>query len=198
MTDASGEEESRGYDGELQSLRISLRHSSASLNPLEAYYCGEETAPNGTIVSLINPSVNRVSSFVKQGIFTDEEIDFCIENEEKMSNDSSLFVSCLSLVTFGGFASCSESLNDAYDCSKAMLSGCSWPNDGKLDRHVLHKIIPGENDSEVTGVLFLCRINFEYGYSFLLSHDDEFRVAAIDGKRLFFLIVIASKLVIYI
>jgi hypothetical protein len=184
LNDSSVEGESNEEkNGELHSLRISLRHVGTSSNPLEAYYYHDEvTTPDGSIVSLLNPSENRVSSFVKQGIFTDDEIDFSVENEEKMSSDSSLFVGCLSLVTFGGFASVSESINDADDCSKAMLSGCACPNGGRLDRHVIHKIVHGENDSEVTGILFPCKIDFEFDYSFLLLHDDKFRVAAIDGK----------------
>ncbi len=186
-------ESNDGDNRELRSLRISLRHIGTSSNPLEAYYRDEKTSPDGTIVSLLNPSVNRVSSFVKQGIFTDDEIDFSVENEERMSSDSSMFVGCISLVTFGGFACVSESINDADDCSKAMLSACACPNDERLDRRMLRKIVHGENESDVTGILFPCKIDFEYNYSFLLLHDDRFQVAAIDGKWLCFYSCLPTK-----
>ena len=180
LNDASGDD--LRDDHGLRSLRLSLRHNSAPSSPIEKYYCGERTPPNRTIVSLIKSSVNRVSSFIKQGIFTDDEIDFCIEGGEKISKDSCLFLGCLSLVTFGGFASSSESMNDADDCSKAMLSCCAWPNDRPADRHALYKIVSRENDTDVTGILFPCKIDFDYEYSILISHDDKFRIAAIDGK----------------
>lgn len=180
LNDASGEDSREDYG--LRFLRISLRHNSALSTPLEKYYCGEMTTPNRTIVSLFKPSVNRVSSFIKQGIFTDDEIDFCVEGGETMSKDSGLFLGCLSLVTFGGFASSSESMNDADDCSKAMLSCCAWPSDRQADRNALYKIVSREKDADVTGILFPCKINFDYEYSILISHDDKFRVAAIDGK----------------
>lgn len=54
-------------DRRLTSLRISFRHDGVSSSPLEAYYTGQEATPDGTVVSLINPSINRVSMFVKQG-----------------------------------------------------------------------------------------------------------------------------------
>ena len=91
---------------ELHSLRLSLRHSSVSASSLETYYTGEQSTPEGLAISLINPSINRIDGFIKQGVFTDDEIDFYVEGEEKMTNDS--FLSCLSLATFDGFLSASE------------------------------------------------------------------------------------------
>ena len=57
----------------------------------------------------------QISSLTNPGVFTDDEIDFYVEGEEKMTNDS--FLSCLSLATFDGFLSASEvSLHCAYLC----------------------------------------------------------------------------------
>ena len=60
-------------------------------------------APNGTHVSLISPTNTQIDSFIKQGIFTDDELDFCVKDEHKMASDSLLFLGCLSLVMFDGF-----------------------------------------------------------------------------------------------
>jgi len=205
----SREEDARreGDDGGLRSLRISLRHNSAPSSPLESYYHGGRggtPAPGGTIVSLVDPSADRVSSFVKQGIFTDDEIDFSVEGGERMSGDSSLYLSCVSLVAFGGFSSASEATNDAEGRSRAMLSTVTGPSvptlGGRLSRcaarpddddrsagrndAALREIVAGggKDSDDVTGILFPCKIDFEYEYSLLISHDDRFRVDAIDGK----------------
>jgi hypothetical protein len=166
----------------LQDLSLSLRHISASSTPLEKYYNGEKTTPNGLVVSLILPALNRISSFIKQGVFTNEEVDFCVEGEEKILNNS--FLSCLLLVTFDGFTSSSDSTNDAENCSEAMLARCVWPvgGDCQVDgRHELH-MFGGDNESEATGVLFPCKLDFDYEYYILVSHDALFRISAIDGK----------------
>ncbi len=190
----SREEDARreGDDGGLRSLRISLRHNSAPSSPLESYYHGGRggtAAPGGTIVYLVDPSADRVSSFVKQGIFTDDEIDFSVEGGERMSGDSSLYLSCVSLVAFGGFSSASEATNDAEGRSRAMLSRCAArPDDddrpaGRNDAALREIVAGGGKDSDdVSGILFPCKIDFEYEYSLLISHDDRFRVDAIDGK----------------
>ena len=52
---------------ELHSLRLSLRHSSVSASSLETYYTGEQSTPEGLAISLINPSINRIDGFIKQG-----------------------------------------------------------------------------------------------------------------------------------
>jgi len=91
-------------DGELDSLRLSLRHNTASSCSLETYYTGKEDSPNGLTVSLLDTSSNRVDDFVKQGVLSEDEVDFCVDGG-KVTNDS--FLSCLSLVTFGGFMSSS-------------------------------------------------------------------------------------------
>ncbi len=166
----------------LQNLSISLRHVSASSTPLEKFYNGEKTTPNGLIVSLIHPALHRISSFIKQGVFTNEEVDFCVEGEEKMLNNS--FLSCLLLVAFDGFTSSSDSTNDAENCSEAMLARCVWPvgDDCQDDgRHELH-MFGGDNESEATGVIFPCKLDFDYEYYILVSHDAKFRISAIDGK----------------
>ena len=192
----SREEDARGGgdDGGLRSLRISLRHVSATSSPLESHYRGgggggNAAPPRGTIVSLVDPSADRVSSFVKQGIFTDDEIDFSVEGGEKMSGDSSLYLSCVSLVAFGGFSSASEATNDAEGRSRAMLSRCAArPDDNRRTagrNAALREIVGGgggKDSDDVTGILFPCKIDFEYEYSLLISHDDRFRVDAIDGK----------------
>lgn len=90
----------------LDSLRLSLRHNSAPVSSLETYYTGEESAPDGHVISLLNPSINRIDQFTKQGILTEDEVKYGIEDEKKMLNG--FFLSCLSLVTFGGFLSASE------------------------------------------------------------------------------------------
>ena len=61
LNDGNGEEE------ELHSLRLSLRHSSVSASSLETYYTGEQSTPEGLAISLINPSINRIDGFIKQG-----------------------------------------------------------------------------------------------------------------------------------
>ena len=190
----SREEDARGGDdGGLRSLRISLRHNSATSSPLESHYRGGgggggNVALRGTIVSLVDPSADRVSSFVKQGIFTDDEIDFSVEGGERMSGESSLYLSCVSLVAFGGFSSASEATNDAEGRSRAMLSRCAArPDDDRRTagrNAALREIVGGEggDSDDVMGILFSCKIDFEYEYSLLISHDDRFRVDAIDGK----------------
>ncbi len=189
----SREEEARGGDddddggGGQRSLRISLRHNSAPSSPLESHYRGGggDAAAREKIVSLVDPSADRVSSFVKQGIFTDDEIDFSVEGGARMSGDSSLYLSCLSLVTFGGFSSVSEATNDAYGRSRAMLSRCARRDDDRPGRHAaLREIVGGvgKDSDDVTGILLPCKVDFEYEYSLLISHDDRFRVDAIDGK----------------
>ena len=55
-------------DDSLNSLRISFRHDGTPSTQLEAYYTGQEATPDGSVISLINPSINRVSMFVKQGM----------------------------------------------------------------------------------------------------------------------------------
>lgn len=166
---------------ELQDLSLSLRHVSTSSIPLEKYYNGEESTPYGLVVSMIDPSFNRISSFIKQGVFTNEEVDFCVDGEEKMLNNS--FLSCLLLVTFDGFTSSSDSTNDAEDCSEAMLARCVWPvGERQYDRcHEVH-MFGGDNESEATGVLFPCKLDFDYEYYILVSHDAMFRISAIDGN----------------
>ena len=101
LYDNVGEEDE---DGELNSLRLSLRHNTASSCSLETYYTGKEDSPNGLTVSLLDTSSNRVDDFVKQGVLSEDEVDFCVDGG-KVTNDS--FLSCLSLVTFGGFMSSS-------------------------------------------------------------------------------------------
>ena len=178
----------------LHALSLSLRHVSASSSttPLEKYYTGEQSTPEGYVVSLIDPSFNRVSSFIKQGVFTNEEVDYCVdEGEEKMLNDS-YHLRCLLLVAFDGFTSSSDSTNDAEHCSEAMLAKCVWPlNDDDDDddeeheigrrRHELH-MFGGDKDSEATGVLFPCKLDFGYEYYILISHDAKLRISAMDGK----------------
>jgi len=97
-------EEDEKDEGELNSLRLSLRHNTASSCSLETYYTGKEESPNGLTVSLLDTSSNRVDDFVKQGVLSEDEADFCVDGG-KVTNDS--FLSCLSLVTFGGFMSSS-------------------------------------------------------------------------------------------
>jgi len=97
-------EEDEKDEGELNSLRLSLRHNTASSCSLETYYTGKEDSPNGLTVSLLDTSSNRVDDFVKQGVLSEDEVDFCVDGG-KVTDDS--FLSCLSLVTFGGFLSSS-------------------------------------------------------------------------------------------
>ena len=99
---------------ELHALRLSLRHSSASASSLETYYTGERSTPEGLAISLINPSINRIDGFIKQGVFTDDEIDYYVEGDEKITNDS--FLSCLSLSMFDGFLSASEVSYTVHIC----------------------------------------------------------------------------------
>ena len=171
----------------LHALSLSLRHISASSNttPLEKYYTGEESTPEGYVVSLIDPSFNRVSSFIKQGVLTNEEVDYCVdEGEEKMLNDS-YHLSCLLLVAFDGFTSSSDSTNDAEHCSEAMLAKCVWPLDDDDEHdgrsHKLH-MFGGDKDSEAIGVLFPCKLDFDNEYYILISHDAKLRISAMDGK----------------
>jgi len=160
----------------LESLRISLRHNSApsSSTSLEKYHSGEEATLDGHIVSVAKPSVNRVSSFIKQGVFTKDEEDFCVENEGKMLDDT--YLGCLSLVTFRGFTTSSESTKVAADVSEAMLARCVHnlsPSD-----HELHKVFGKEND--VTGILFPCKMGFSYEYNCLVMYDEKSRITAAD------------------
>jgi len=176
------------------SLRIALRHTSiTSSSPLESYYTGQETAPNGLVVSLVDPSINRISSFIKQGVFTDDEIDYSVEGEERVTNDS-FFLGCLSLVAFDGFTSSSESTNDAEDVSNDMIARVSRDdNDEEITCDELCKIVDDGNN--VTGVLFPCKMNFGSGYSCLILHDDKFLVTAVDGEKI--LLSLISSLCIF-
>ena len=188
LNDASTDRDDDDVNNEqspARSLRISLRHKSCASpsSPLESYHTGQETAPSGIVVSLVHPSINRISSFIKQGVFTDDEIDYSVEGEERVTNDS-FFLGCLSLVTFDGFTSSSESVNDAVDVSNAMLACCPRRDDdqGVVKNHEeLCKIVDDDND--VTGILFPCKIDFDYEYFCLISHDDKFRVTAVDGEK---------------
>jgi hypothetical protein len=183
-------------NGSLHSnIRLSLRHVSSmpSSSSLEKYYRNnnETTAAptSGIHVSLISPADTRIDSFIKQGIFTEDELDFCIEDECNMASDSTLFLGCLSLVLFDGFSSVSELIADAKDCTDAILSKCTLSDDNKPgDRHTLLSIVDRgktTNETETMGILFPCKIEFDNEYSLLIAHDDMDRIVAIDGTQLF-------------
>jgi hypothetical protein len=69
-----------------------------------------------------------------------------------------------------------------------MLSRCAArPDDDRRTagrNAALREIVGGEGEDsdDLMGILFSCKIDFEYEYSLLISHDDRFRVDAIDGK----------------
>lgn len=180
-------------NGSSLSIRLSLRHVSSmpSSSPLEKYYNmknNETSAPNNrTHVSLIIPADTRIDSFMKQGVFTDDELDFCIEDEHRMASDSSLFVGCLSLVLFDGFSSVSELFADAKDVADELLSKCTLPDNVKKsgERHSLLTVVDRVEDTKETetmGILFPCKIEFDNEYCLLIAHDDMDRIVAIDGK----------------
>lgn len=122
------------------------------------------------------------------GIFSDDEIDFCVEGEEVVSGDSHL--SCLSLVAFEGFTSSSVSVIDGGDASQEILARCSQPTTGSLDLHELYDVPGGENDS--IGVLFPLKVGFDFEYNFLISHDEQFRVNGLEGEFDYYSITVQS------
>ncbi|KAL9182263.1 hypothetical protein ACHAXT_012915 [Thalassiosira profunda] len=165
--------------GALSALRISLRHNHAPSTPLEDFYASRKAHPNGNVVSLFDPSINRVLSFVKQGVFRDEEEEYCDEEEEKVLNDS-YHIGCVSIAAFGGFTSSSVGVIEGKDASEAMLAGCRPPSriGAETRRDQLLKMYGEQRD--VAGVLIPCKLGFDADYSFLMSHDNQFRVTAID------------------
>lgn len=172
-------------------IRLSLRHVSSipSSSPLEKYYMDNETSAHntGTHVSLISPADTRIDSFMKQGVFTDDELDFCIEDEHRMASDSSLFVGCLSLVLFNGFSSVSELISNAKDVADELLSKCTLPDNDKKSAkwHTLQTVVDRVEDTKETetmGILFPCKIEFDDEYCLLIAHDEMDRIVAIDGK----------------
>lgn len=181
LKDASSKEYG---NARLASLRITLRHHSASaFSPLENYHAGEEAAPDGHTVSLADPSINRVASFARQGAFTEDEEGFRVEGEERMLNGS--YLGCLSVATFAGFLSSSECTNGAGDVSGGILARCVRSASTTPDavKHELLKIA-GEENGDVMGILFPCRIDFDYKYSLLMLHDAKCRVIGMDGEQL--------------
>ena len=75
-----------------------------------------------------------------------------------------------------------QSTNDSEETSKAILARCS-ENGGRPNQHVLHKVVGSEND-DTEVLIFPCKLSFDTEYSFLISHDEKFRVVAIDGEQL--------------
>ena len=75
-----------------------------------------------------------------------------------------------------------QSTNDSEETSKAILARCSEIG-GRPNKHELHKFVGSEND-DTEVLLFPCKMSFDTEYSFLISHDDKFRVVAIDGEQL--------------
>lgn len=119
---------------------------------------------------------------------TDDEIDE-VENDD--APIASAYLGCIALATFDGFSSSSEATNCAEGISETMLGRCRKPplsrggnataaSDGLLE------IIGGDSATsgrdEVSGVLFPCRLDFGCDYSLFISHDDAFRVNAIDSE----------------
>ena len=75
-----------------------------------------------------------------------------------------------------------QSTNDSEETSKAILARCS-ENGGRPNQHELHKVVGSEND-DTEVLIFPCKLSFDMEYSFLISHDEKFRVVAIDGEQL--------------
>lgn len=162
----------------LQSVRIALRHNSASYSSLEDYLHKEDGQVS---VSMINPLKNRVKSFIDQNILDDAEIDDEVDGEERILNGA--FISCISLVWFDGFTSASEAVNLANDVSENLLKLCvpAAETEGKQG---LCKIVREDKskdaDELVAGVLFRTKLDFTDDYLILTSQRD-FEIDAVDG-----------------
>ena len=72
-------------------------------------------------MSLVNPLVNRASSFEKQGMFTNKEEEFYNTNKEKVTNNS-CHHGCALLTMFGGFTSFLELNKTTAEVTKAILA----------------------------------------------------------------------------
>jgi hypothetical protein len=159
------------------SLRISLRHESSSLRPLENILSGKDDAPDEHFVSIIKPEVTRKQSLVNHGILRDEEL----EDEEQISNNA--FIGCVSLVLFDGFLSSSESVNSSSDVASTFLKNCV----PSKELHIgcdLYGIVGNEHDSKddenITGVLYPCNLSFDSDHIVLILCDEECQVCGID------------------
>eukprot|EP00804_Cyclotella_cryptica_P000126 CCRYP_019699-RA/>CCRYP_019699-RA protein AED:0.37 eAED:0.37 QI:56/1/1/1/1/1/2/330/309 len=165
----------------LHSLRISLRHDSASYSSLENYLYNE----GGEVsVSVINPLKNRVKSFIAQGILDDDEIDDEVDGQERVLNGA--YMGCVSLVWFDGFTSASEAVNLANDVSEDLLKLCvpSTDTEGKQDLCTIVKEgIATDTEECVAGVLFRTKLDFTDEYFIIVSHRG-FEIDAVDGTLL--------------
>jgi len=169
----------------LKFIRISMRHTSSPIVPLEECYSGEHSLPKKycNSVSVITPHKNRLKSFIDQGIFAEKEVNSQVEGEECILNNP--FLSGISIVSFDGFTSASEAINLADEISSEFLRGIN-PSRSYYDGEQLLTISRAENDdigdavSETKGILFPCKIGFEEEYFVVVSQDDELRVTGID------------------
>jgi hypothetical protein len=157
--------------------RISLRHHSAMDSSLETHLHNEDQVS----VSVINPTKNRLKSFIDQGIFADDEIYDDEDGEEKILN--SAYIGCISLVWFDGFTSASDAVNMANEVSEGLLKLSVPPSeDGGADELVklVRKDRSNDADGCVGGVLFRTKLAFENEYSVLISYNG-FEIDAVDG-----------------
>jgi hypothetical protein len=164
-----------------KSLRISLRHESSSLRSLENVLTGKDDSPDGHFVSILNPAMDRTHSLIHQGVVLDEEIDVGYDGREQISSNA--FIGCISLVLFEGFLSSSEAIGESRDLASKFLKNCVPSNELQSGRE-LYGIVGNEHNSEddenITGMLYPCKVGFDSDHVVLLLHNEEFDVSGVD------------------
>jgi len=164
---------------DLNGKRILLRHDSAqTVGPLRKGF--------GLILTVVDPSMNRLDALTKQGIVEKEDV-------------GDTFIGSLSIVLFDGFTSNAECNTVASNLSKAILSSLRKPGkDENLTQdligiptfHVSHpgKLTPNSKpeDDLTVGFSFLGGFGIEdKAYGVVVARDETSgKVVALDGKSL--------------
>jgi hypothetical protein len=161
----------------IQSIRISLRHCTAMYSSLL-----DQLHRNDGNIFIMNPSKNRVKSFIDQGVLTDDEIEDDEEGDERVVGP---FLGCIALVWFDGFTSASEAVSKADEVSEQILGLCQAPLESDERLCAIVKEVKEEDkaveDENVGGFLLRTKLDFSDEYSILVSNRG-FQIDAVDGE----------------
>ena len=166
-----------------KSLRISLRHESSSLRPLENFLTGKDDLADGggQFVSVLKPIISRADSLIRQGVMLEDEIEVDDHGIEQVFSNA--FIACVSIVLFDGFLSCSQYVDESSGVASTFLKKCVPSNELQIGRE-LYGIVGNEHDANddenITGMLYPCNVSLESEHTIILLQNEELEVSGID------------------